>query len=72
MGDIYSSAHRVLIWLGDGSDATDMTIDLINSDEFLIGLRDRATTSQEPTKQEIIVDVVLKKDLYRRPWWRRL
>ena len=72
MGDIYSSAHHVLVWLGDGSEATDIAIDLINSDEFLIGLQDRSMESQEPTEQEIMVDVVLKKDLCRRPWWRRL
>ena len=68
MGSIYSSARKVLIWLGDGNEHTDYAIDIMNREAF----RQRPKDVRSPSQEEIMVDVVFKQDLCKRAWWQRL
>ncbi|KAF4945479.1 hypothetical protein FSARC_14417 [Fusarium sarcochroum] len=72
MGDIYSSAKHVVIWLGDGDKHTDFALDIMNSANFQEGLSDLATSRRQPSQEEIMVDVIFKQILCKREWWQRV
>ncbi|KAL2128350.1 hypothetical protein VTI74DRAFT_9291 [Chaetomium olivicolor] len=69
MADIYAAAARVVVWLGEGTPHTDLAIRMMCSPAFNASLQRRG---RQPTRDEVAVDVVLKHDLCRRPWWQRL
>ncbi|KAF4435940.1 HET-domain-containing protein [Fusarium austroafricanum] len=72
MGDIYSSARHVVIWLGDGDEHTNYALGLMNSTIFREELNDLGISRTRPRKEEIIVDVVLKQVLCKNKWWQRV
>ena len=72
MGDIYSSARNVVIWLGEGNEYTDYAFDLMNSTNFQEGLKDLKVSNRGPFEEEIMVDVIFKQVLCKRKWWQRL
>ncbi|KAK4461310.1 HET-domain-containing protein [Cladorrhinum samala] len=69
MGDIYAAAAHVAVWLGEGTPHTALAIRMMCSPAFNAGLQRRG---RPPTRDEVAVDVVLKHDICRRPWWQRL
>ena len=72
MGDIYSSARNVVIWLGEGTEYTDYALDMMNSTNFRERLKDLTISRRWPFEEEIMVDVVVKQVLCKRKWWQRL
>jgi hypothetical protein len=72
MGDIYSSARNVVIWLGKGTAYTGYALDMMNTTNFRERLKDLTITRRWPFEEEIIVDVVFKQVLCKRKWWQRL
>lgn len=72
MGVIYSSARKVIIWLGEGTEYTDYALDMMNSSDFRERLKDLTISGRLPSEEEIMVDVVLKQVLCKRKWWQRL
>lgn len=72
MGDIYSSARNVIIWLGEGTEYTDYAFDMMNSTNFRERLEDLTISRRWPFEEEIMVDVVVKQVLCKRKWWQRL
>ena len=72
MGDIYSSARNVVIWLGEGTEYTDYALELMNSTSFRERLNDLTISNRWPSEEEITVDVVFKQVLCKRKWWQRL
>jgi hypothetical protein len=63
MGEIYSKARKVLIWLGEGTEYTDYALDLMTSTAFWPTLERLRISDISPSDEEIIVDVVLKQVL---------
>ncbi|KAH8662385.1 heterokaryon incompatibility protein-domain-containing protein [Xylariales sp. PMI_506] len=72
MGDIYSRAERVLVWLGDGDRFTDYAISRMNSTSFRDRMEVFPVQQRQPSHDEVMVDVIFKLVLCKRPWWRRL
>lgn len=72
MGDVYSSARNVIIWLGEGTEYTDFALDMMNATSFRERLKDLTISKRWPSEEEIIVDVVFKQVICKRKWWRRL
>jgi hypothetical protein len=72
MGDIYSCARNVVIWLGEGTGYTDYALDMMNSTKFRERLKDLTISQRWPFEEEIMVDVVFKQVLCKRKWWQRL
>lgn len=72
MGDIYSSAKNVVIWLGEGTEYTNYAFDMMNSINFRKGLNDLTTSNRGPFEEEIMVDVIFKHILCKNKWWQRL
>ncbi|KAM0552659.1 hypothetical protein ACHAPJ_007756 [Fusarium lateritium] len=72
MGDIYSSARHVFIWLGDGDEHTDFALDMMSSTDFQYGLINLAISRRRPHQEEIMVDVIFKDILCKSEWWQRV
>jgi hypothetical protein len=72
MGDIYSSARKVVVWLGEGTEYTDYALDMMNSAKFREQLEDRKVPERSPLEEEIMVDVIFKEVLCKKKWWQRL
>ncbi|PCD21117.1 hypothetical protein AU210_016543 [Fusarium oxysporum f. sp. radicis-cucumerinum] len=72
IGDIYSSARHVVIWLGDGDEHTDYALDMMNSTNFQEGLSDLAISRRRPRQEEIMVDVIFNQVLCKSKWWQRV
>jgi hypothetical protein len=72
MGDIYSSARNVVIWLGEETEYTDYALDMMNSTNFREGLNDLTMFNRWPSEEEIMVDVIFKQVLCKRKWWQGL
>jgi hypothetical protein len=68
MGDIYSSARNVVIWLGEGTEYTDYALDMMNTTNFRERLKDLTIAQRWPFEEEIMVDVVFKQVLCKRKW----
>lgn len=71
MDYIYAAATRVVVWLGEGTRHTDLAMRMMRSPEFYASLL-QSGDRRPPTRDEVVIDVVLKHDLCRRPWWQRL
>ena len=72
MGEIYSTATNVIIWLGDATEYVDYAFDLMNSTTFRERLKSLAVSDRRPVDEEIMVEVIFKQDLCKRKWWQRL
>ena len=64
MTSIYQSASRVLIWLGEAKDDSDLAMDLVE-DIHATGLDQFQADEDNPKPWEALVD------LFYRPWWSR-
>ncbi|KAK4442843.1 HET-domain-containing protein [Podospora aff. communis PSN243] len=71
MHEIYSLASAVVVYLGSGTVHTDFAMQNMADARFRAGLR-RSFFESTPSTEEVMVDVVLKHDLCKRPWWKRL
>ena len=72
MGDIYSNARNLFIWLGEGTEYTDYALDMMNLTKFRERLKDLVISKRQPFEEEIMVDVIFKQVLCKRKWWQRL
>lgn len=72
MKDIYSGAHGVTIWLGEGDALSDHVLDHCRNDRFVDDVEKAAQSGLPPTREQMRVAVILQRNITRRPWWTRV
>jgi hypothetical protein len=70
MGDIYSTANRVVVWLGEGTVYTDEVFDRINDNSW----PEKPSSSRNCILQDdaIRLSRTMYHDLMKRRWWFRI
>lgn len=64
---VYTDASRVLVWLGEATDATDEAI------EFMVNNEDELSRTKGTERQALLRPVYKGiHELLRRPWWSRI
>jgi hypothetical protein len=75
MGKLYSDAGNVIIWLGEGTDATDELARILNVTDFLSrhepGVKGPLDVRETYTAQIFRV-YILTRIVSIRPWWGRV
>lgn len=75
MGDLYSKANRVIIWLGEQGPASEQLTRIIQREETLSAPEPgipEYTRLHEESAAAAIKNCLLLEDIGKRPWWRRV
>lgn len=71
MGRVFHQATNTLLWLGEGDDLSDWTIDRMNDADFGSSLRAVGEIPRVLTLEEAVFDLVVVCDLEQREYWSR-
>jgi len=73
MADIYSSADKVLVWLGEGDSDSDWFFDRTADEDFVAGLEALSEPAPpSPASGHLRAEAICQHNVGRRPWWSRI
>ncbi|KAN0091701.1 Heterokaryon incompatibility protein (HET) domain containing protein [Hyaloscypha variabilis] len=76
MKSIYSEAHAVLIWLGDGDEHSDTLFEIISKDEIPSPPDGNDDTDTNRLQEQFAIELyrihAMLSTIAKRPWWTRV